>query len=48
MIELTDAAAQDLGRVLRAAPLPDQGEALHLCAHIDGHYHNQEASVRSA
>ena len=38
MIERTDAAARDLGRVSRAAPLPEQGEALNQCAHIDGHY----------
>jgi hypothetical protein len=38
MNELTDAAARDMGRVSRAAPLPDQGEALHQCAQLDGHY----------
>ncbi len=38
MSELTDAAAQDLGRVLRAAPLPDKGTAQNNCAQLDTHY----------
>ena len=38
IIELTDAAARDLGRVSRAAPLPDKGKAQHQCAQLDGHY----------
>ena len=45
MIELTDVAAQDLGRVLRAAPLPDKGTAKNNCAQLDGHYRREPPSI---
>src|SRR5687767_12588360 len=41
--ELTDAATRDLCEVSRPAPLPDQGEALHNCAQLDGHYRHANA-----